>query len=69
MLLPLMFGAKLKLRNENRTDAKKEERERERQRVGKCESENITNTFAHMIAAVAVEEELRHRGHAVADVG
>lgn len=33
------------------------------------ELENITNTFAHMIAAVAVEEELRHRRHAVADVG
>lgn len=68
MLLPLMFGAKLKLRNENRTDAKKEERERKKG-GRECESENITNTFAHMIAAVAVEEELRHRGHAVADVG
>lgn len=70
MLLPLMFGAKLKLRNENRTDAKKESKiERECKRERECESENITNTFAHMIAAVAVEEELRHRGHAVADVG
>lgn len=38
-------------------------------RQWKRESENITNTFAHMIAAIAVEEELRHRRHAVADVG
>lgn len=51
------------------TQRKKGKRERESAREGECESENITNTFAHMIAAVAVEEELRHRGHAVADVG
>lgn len=47
------------------TQRKQSKREKGRE----YESENITNTFAHMIAAVAVEEELRHRGHAVADVG
>lgn len=62
-----MFGAKLKLGNGNRREESTAGSERERARAR--ESENITNTFAHMIAAIAVEEELRHRRHAVADVG